>query len=387
MNPFKAVLTIALVVSLSFLLGGGLWAQGWPAATDAGHRLCDLQADISSDNANNGYIDTDPDDGGWDWNIHFTATEHSADPSPTNTYGITSLGLLTYLEEKLYPGLTYRFITAIFDAYQTISKNPAMDLAPDVVFCTKISLVDPSHDPSYAQLGRARYDARVALYGSPLDLAHHVMQQRAALGHDGLIPWELGWLAEAALALDEFFPGTGYDSHALIYAQALADDINDPGGIFQMDDSTERYYTLGLAFTATTFFEVGIEPSLMHQAYVKLYFIQKTNGAFPWSSQDHRASHQTTAYAVQTFFKVRSNPSAKSSMRKGAAWLESDQEDNGGWTYRFTRECTQVDSEIMRALALVKTWPAFTGPPGDGDDDADCFQPPIPHSNATMEAF
>ena len=36
-------------------------------ANKGGHRLCDLQADITEDNAGNGLSDNDPDDGGWDW--------------------------------------------------------------------------------------------------------------------------------------------------------------------------------------------------------------------------------------------------------------------------------------------------------------------------------
>ncbi len=384
MKPYKEVLTIALSVTLLFFLGNSIHAQGWIAAHDAGHRLCDLQADLSSDNAHNGYIDVDPDDGGWDWDIHIDTTEHSPENSPANTYGITGLGLLTYLEEEIAPGLTWRFITAIYDTYQGIRDNPDIDLAPDVVFCTRISLVDPGQEPAYAELGRTRYDARVVQHGSPLDLAHSVMQQRAALGHDGLVPWELGWLTQAALALDEFFPGEGYDGHALIYTQAMVDDINDPNGIFQFEDSSERYYTLGLAFLASTLYEMGIEPSLMQQAYIKLYYMQKSTGAFPWSGQDKKASHQTTAYAVRAFHKVKFYPSARASMRKGAAWLENDQEDHGGWTYLLKRECTQVDSEIMTAFALIKYWPSSDVSFDGGTVDADYHQPPVPHENATM---
>jgi len=384
MKPLNAVMTTALVVTSCFFLGSSLQAQGWAAAGEAGHRLCDLQADISADNAQNGYIDSDPDDGGWDWKINYLTTQHSDEPSPTNTYGITGIGLLTYLEEEK-ANRTFRFITAMYDAFLTLEDTPSMDLAPDVVFCVRLSLVDAINDPVYATLGRMRYDDRVAAHGSPLNLAQYVMQKRAALGHDGLIAWELGWLAEAALALDAFFPGEGYYSHAVMYAQSLVDDINDPGGIFQIGDTTEKYYTLGLAFTAMTLWDVGIESGLMSLVYTKLYFMQKSSGAFPWSGQDKRVSHQTTAYAVQAFHRVKFNPSAKDAMHKGAIWLEADQEDNGGWSYLYNKENTQVDSEIMTAMAMVKNWPPSPGWPMQ--EESHCAPPPIPHENATMIKF
>jgi len=43
-----------------------------------GSRLSDLQADIIGDSARNGLIDSDPDDGSWDFLLPPTATSHTA---------------------------------------------------------------------------------------------------------------------------------------------------------------------------------------------------------------------------------------------------------------------------------------------------------------------
>src|SRR5205814_3500454 len=57
-------------------------------------RLAALQADTIGDNARNGLADADPDDGGWDFIIAPTATEHSAAKSPTNLFG--NIGLAAW---------------------------------------------------------------------------------------------------------------------------------------------------------------------------------------------------------------------------------------------------------------------------------------------------
>src|SRR6187399_2421080 len=51
-----------------------------PLATELAlgrERLCRLQADIIGDGAGNGLEDDDPDDGGWDFTLDTSASEHS----------------------------------------------------------------------------------------------------------------------------------------------------------------------------------------------------------------------------------------------------------------------------------------------------------------------
>src|ERR1700759_1437564 len=55
--------------------------------SNAGLRLVDLQADQLGDNAGNGLLDPDPDDGGWDWTLPSDASAHTSAASPENLYG------------------------------------------------------------------------------------------------------------------------------------------------------------------------------------------------------------------------------------------------------------------------------------------------------------
>src|SRR6187402_867287 len=85
------------------LKGGGAFARLFgkrgqsPLASELAlgrERLCRLQADIIGDGAGNGLDDDDPDDGGWDFTLDTSASEHSASSSPSNTYGATALALI-----------------------------------------------------------------------------------------------------------------------------------------------------------------------------------------------------------------------------------------------------------------------------------------------------
>lgn len=357
-------------------------AQRSDILTDGLHRLIDLQADTINDNAHNGLIDDDPDDSGWDWDVPASQLHHTPNASPTNTYGVTGLGILAYLEQDLGDEPPRRFLIAAKDVWLQMSMDPTMDLGPDISFLVHMSIADPWHSSVYAREGKSRYDARVAQHGSPLALAQYVADQRGSIGEDGLVPWELGWLAIAAMDLDGLFPGQGYGYDAIVYAAVLEQDILSPTGYFQIDDDRESYYTVGLAFTAYTMFSTGVNNAIKNEAYSRLVGMQKSGGAFPWNGINPVSHYQSTAYAIWALYPVSSHPIAAAAMNSAADWLERRQQDNGGWEYTASLECTQVDSEILRALTPIYGRRLSPGPAGDdiGEEAVALEQHPRPNA-------
>jgi hypothetical protein len=352
MRTMKPFALPGVVLAAVFLLAFSAAAQEPPVLISAADRLCDLQADTIGDNANNGLIDTDPDDGGWDWDFSIAATEHSANPSPDNLYGVTALGIAAFIDEGTAPH-DPRFITALFDAYLGIDNQPAAIYAPDIVYLARMTNIDPNKNYGFANLARTRYDARVASYGGPAALAQYLADRRGQSGADGLVPWDLGWIAEAAIELDVAFPSQGYFDDAKLYAHTIAHDIYNPAGYFQIDDPKEQYYTLGLAAVGRTMTLTGVDPALRNDAYARLAGMQKISGAYQWNGPNRVNNYQATAYAIKAWHAVRIHPHASVANKQAVLWLVSRQTSFGGWEYSNNRECGEVDGEILTALSMA----------------------------------
>jgi len=374
-----------------FVFAGIVCAQGNELLENGLHRLVDLQADSIGDNARNGLIDDDPDDSGWDWDIRSSREHHSTAASPNNTFGITGLGLLRYVMETSGDPTAreVRFDRAVVDTWRGMAFDPSMNLAPDIIFLVRMSMLDPSNDPRYARIGRIRYNDRLASFGDAQSLAQHLIDKRGTAGDDGLVPWELGWLTMAAKSLHVFFPLAGFNDHATTYAQALVDDIKSPTGYFQIDQPGEKFYTLGLAFTASTLELAGLNPDIRDDAYARLIDVQKSSGAFPWTGLSQDNSYQSTAYAIMALYQIHGIPPARRAVTAAAKWLKKKQNANGGWEYIPTRECTSVDAEIVRALIPIFYGRSPLIGPEDGlndgeSDETETSTEPCSHTNATM---
>jgi hypothetical protein len=319
----------------------------------AGNRLCDLQADISEDNARNGSPDADPDDGGWDFDIALDARVHSAAPSPENTYGVTGIGLLVAQQA----GVRHRRLAiAAGDVYRGILNRPEADSPPDFAFL--VLLGSQLQDPRVRALGRQRYDSKLGQYGGAQQIAQHMREARHAAGQDGLISYDLGWMVLSATALEFAFPGAGYGAHARIYGSALAEDIASPQGFFDIEDVHEAYYVQGLAWAAVAISWSGADRTLLRALRHQLLDLQLPDGSWYWNADYPDADVQTTAYAVQSLalaFPLSSR--ALRAARAGAQWLAARQAPSGGWEYAPGLENTEIDAEVMTALFLVRPAP------------------------------
>src|SRR5262249_22493662 len=155
------------------------------------------------------------DDGGWDFDIPVDTTEHSATQSPENTYGVTAFGVLApYIASH---GRDPRLLMGALDTYLGIERRPEIDSGPDFPFL--IHLSSATGNTGFRELARARYDAKVAQFGSAQKLGESVRDARGRSGNDGLIPFDLGWYVLAALSLEITFPGHGYFSDAQTYGR------------------------------------------------------------------------------------------------------------------------------------------------------------------------
>jgi hypothetical protein len=340
------------------------------------HRVCDLQADITEDNAGNGFADDDPDDGGWDWYLAPTLTGHTSSPSPTNLYGLAALGVFRVLQSNA--GLTplsqpagfagidcfgqfpstgstvlklNRLIVACLDVYTGALANPDIDSAPDFLFLTDFELTCPYPVTGFADLARTRYDAKITIHGSAQLLGESIRDFRGNINQDGFIPYDLYWYVEGALALDRAFPGQGYDLDAAAFAQVIADDINNPTGFFDINDPLETGYTIGLACGAASLYLTGLEPLLMDDMFTLLLPLQLADGSFPYNGNSTEGTVQTTAYVVMSL-GLDVSPGHLTAAQDASNWIASKQQDNGGWRSGGW-EYPVIDSEALIALCLV----------------------------------
>jgi len=331
------------------------------AVVKTADRLVALQADITEDNAGNGSPDDDPDDGGWNWLIDETATGYvGTGPSSENLYGITALGILkTY---KINPKPTY--MTALMDVYTGVNSRPEVDSAPDFTFLVKLSQL--TGNPVYAELARERYQTKISSVGdyngdgevNATDIAEYIRDVRHSQGYDGMIPWDINFYVQAALALDSYYSGEGYDQDAIAMADVIYQDMTgDPGYFEHPVDQWFYYYVLGLSGALQAFTSTGTHLTGSFSAEeIKNFLIENQSNDGSWNSTSYwdgtnwywaYPDVQSTAYTVMALISYGDSASI-SAATKAADWLISKQNPNGGWT--ISSECPEVDSEVAQAI-------------------------------------
>lgn len=326
-------------------------SQASPAArasiTRAGLRLCDLQADRSGDNAHNGLVDDDPDDGGWDWQTTPTATAHSNIASSTNLYGATGMGIWAGLQ---LGGARPRFRAALLDAYLGMQESSAIRSAPDFVLLALLS--ERYDDQRYAALARERYDARIAAAGSASQLAVIIRDGRHAAGADGLIAYDLAWFGLAALVLSQAYPGAGYYADFEHFTATVVDDLNASSPDFDYRDPHEGYYVTGLAWSMLVSSWAPRSRAVFTDLRSRLMNEQLADGAWPYGADYPTANLQATAHALIALGLTKHAP-PHAIGEAAVTWLASQQNDNGGWAYEADQEYPLTDGEAALGIYLV----------------------------------
>jgi hypothetical protein len=316
-----------------------------------GSRLAALQADIIGDSARNGLIDSDPDDGGWDFLLSPTATSHSASVSPENLYGATGLVHWALLRAGSH---SPRWHAAALSTALGIQNNAQVDSPPDFVYLVLLS--DLTEDAGLSQLARARYDAKLADVGGARALAERVRDQRHAQGYDGLIAYDLAWLSLGASALDAAFPAAGYDADAKAYAEVIVQDLSASTPNFDYRDANEAFYVQGLAWSLVALARSHTAPELRGEVRSLLLDAQLANGAGGWNAAYPSANLQATAQSVQALALTQgARPSARRAEQRASNWLLSQQAANGGYLYSAAEESPSLDAEVGLALFLAGT--------------------------------
>jgi hypothetical protein len=313
-------------------------------------RLAALQADTTGDNAGNGLVDTDPDDGGWDFTLPRDATAHTAKASPPNLYGNIGLAAWAAVESG---SAGNRSLVAALDAGTAMQGNPDIDSPPDFVF--GVALAGLAENPGFAQIAREHYDAKKAANGGAAGLGALIRDTRHNSREDGLIPYDVGWLLLGAAALDSAFPGAGYDADADLYAGLVVDDLRSATPRFDFRDTSEAFYTTGLAWAQVSAAWLDSRV-LFGQLRAQLLDQQKPNGAWGTNAAAPADDLQSTAHAVQTLaITDRATVRSRLAERRADNFLLRAQAANGGWPDVSGIELPLVDADIMIGLALSRT--------------------------------
>jgi len=317
-----------------------------PELTLGQNRLCQLQADITGDGAGNGLDDDDPDDGGWDFTLDTDATAHSANASPTNTYGATALPLI--VRGTATPAAT---LGCAVDAALGMQAEPSVDSAPDFVFLALLS--DILDDPTYAELAAERYDAKLSAEGGAQALGESIRDDRHAAGLDGLIGYDLAWYTFAALALDLTLPNAGYAEDAAAFAGIIGNDLKSTTPLFDIHDPSEEYYTDGLSWSMLALHATDQREGLQRTLKRLLLDTQLASGAFPYNQDFPDADLQSTSGALVAL-KLAGAGSDTSARQAAIGYLVSQQTEDGGWDYAPGGEGTLANAEILFAIGLTR---------------------------------
>ena len=322
------------------------------------------QADVTEDNAGNGNPDGDPNDGGWDWVLTLPDVTHSSTPSEINLYGVTALGLYyAYLATN-----DASYLTAMTDAANVTIASPGIRTASDLIFLMLYDGLPEISGTTYQDAARAKYDDRIATYGSAQALAEHIRDLRAVdQGYEnGIVAWDIGAWARVAAMLDARYPGHGYGADAGAIAEVIYQDsfMDNPGYFDIIDDqgwdptySNVNYwwYTLGITGLIDAFTFSGTHtaelPGLLTILMACQYGGGGGGGAFSYSYGAHTNDEdwQSTAYAVMSL--AHDNQALyQSTINQAFTWLVTTQGACGGWVYSDDSHYLEIGGECTSAL-------------------------------------
>jgi len=313
------------------------------AVCHGAQRLVDVQADITGDNAHNGLVDADPDDGGWDWMVAAGATTHTAAASPENLYGGTGFGLWA---ARTSGCASLRLLEGALDTGLGMQQRADVDSPPDFAF--GLRLAELADNPGFAELTRARYDAKVAASGGAAALGAQIRDGRHAGNADALVPYDLGWLVISAVALDGAFPNAGYHADADVYASIADAALAAP--YFDLDDASQPFYITGVAWAQVVAARAGDHTAFAH-ARARLLATQLADGSWFSDSTTSGGDLQATAHALQTI-ALTDLHHARVAVRRGAGWLVQAQASSGAWNDPGNTETPLVEGDILLGLVL-----------------------------------
>jgi parallel beta-helix repeat protein len=370
---FGILFALALVlgiwlVTAAPVLAGGVTPDRVTVITNAGDRLVDLQND----------------DGGFPWDAPGDGTSY------TNIQGISAMGILKAWELDAKT----EYETALAKAYDYCVDMPptytevsgkwkettlGVDSFPDITFLVWLSQaaagdagllaeINTLQDPDItaddiASLAKERWDDRVnhlgatppSEEGTATALAEYIRDARHSQGWDTLIPWDLETGVKAALVLDSYYPGQGYDQQAIDIAEVIYDSIDDAGNVyFNSTDTSQEDYVAGLTGGIEAFREASLHSDKAAELVTLLLAEQQSGGYWNYyGAVPATMSVQSTAYAIMALQDY--DTESVTATWKAAAWLSANQKGDGGWYAEGGAgdEYAEIDSETGWALARL----------------------------------
>jgi hypothetical protein len=322
------------------------------------------------------------DDGGFPWEVVDSAS------SASNCLGVTAMGILEGWKIDSKPAYdtalakAYKYIVDTAPAYtwdgaKYTESTKGVDSFSDMTFMVKLAdaansdadllsaiqaQVPGTEVADIAALAKTRWDGRVAHLGDtdgdPADgtatnMAIYIRDIRAG-NYDALIPWDLEFGVEAALALNDVYPGDGYNSQAAEITEVIYASVDD-GTYFDSGDESQEEYILGLTGAIKAYEETGLHTDAVPALLSMLITEQQTDGYWNYYGAEPVAmSVQATAYAAMALM-VEGSAEAVAAANDAADWLVSSQEAEGWWYSEGGAgdEYAEIDGEAAWAIAIL----------------------------------
>ena len=308
------------------------------AITNAANRLIALQS---------------PTDYGWDW-IVTGESSHSVNASATNLYGVTAIGLLdAYQATKNSSYLTAAENTANFMMENTSAggfwyghDGYHWGYSFDYSFLMQLSAVttNPSYK-NYALAAWAWQKANIARYadGNQSMLWNHYVNHWVGTGYYGMAAWQASDWGLQALEMGN----TLWAQHMAAVLDANMSNIAIPNSPQYLSNYTNDDVNLGMGETLNFLATIGGYSTDVNTLRTLLETNQLSDGSWDFNSTAPPGDAQTTAYCVMGLYAA----GARTYALKGANWLLSQQQPNGGvLETNPTDEYSEIDSEGVAAM-------------------------------------
>lgn len=332
----RSILAMLAVTTLSFLTAPFVEAADpiKAALTAGGTHLANLQ------NA----------DGGWFFIVGDTDCGAGPGVSCQNTFGVTGLGLVdTWRITKKSNVKTKALETgdALKARYSSAGCTP-LPITADVTFLVALSGI--TGDASFKNQGATTFSCIVAAFPVAADRADNRIDRRITQGLDNLGAWDAALDIVAALEVPSKKPYALAELARVLSRQGDWDKDTIPNCIgCEILSKANLLRAMAPVKAATTQIKNKVAEYLSD-----VLDAQNIPGDGSWGGDT-----QITAYAVQALdlYRLYGNAATKAAVKAaidaGSAALLGQQLGNGGFDDGFGNEVTEVNGEVLSALAAA----------------------------------
>jgi hypothetical protein len=289
-------------------------------------------------------------DGGWFFLADDVDCGVGGDVSCPNTVGVTALGLVHSYRLSHVAGLKAAAVTSADALLATYASAPPCDgiaetdtdrpFAADVVFLYEASRTTGL--PKYRTAGRAWFGCVTQDFPDAALRADERIAGRVAEGLDNLGPWDAAFDIRAAFLIP------GRKSYALAEAKRILDrqadwDTGEIDGCPGCELLSKAHLLLAMAPFRRATSQIKSKTA---EFVAVLLAAQNADGS--WAGGDT----QITAYAVLGLKPYATTKAIKNAVDRAVAFLLFERQTSaGGFDDGFGDEVTEIDAEVLQALA------------------------------------